>query len=326
MLDLSGTCLSRHVTSLALRVEWAAYRSADDADIYFSAEIYLDGDDLTLPAGRSGYVTVSGKTVSFAAPAITLTENGSVLLGTVAFLIESDEREDVEVPIYVNFSIQSSHGGIRYESVELNGTLLMTDRYGELKTSTELSIPAIQADLLPSGTAVLSLAALLQHHGFEADPVLLSDEYLDKMPAGFTSPDEANVGNPKNQFNSYECHAPVLARCAELYLSDSKGSSLTVRDATGSNLAALLLALSEGNPLVVWMPADVETGPVLSHTWVVEGETIYMNAVRCAVLSGYDSSAETVTLTYPGEDSVTMDMNTFYELFSRMGAQCIILE
>ena len=324
-LDLSGTYLSRHVTALTLRVEWAAYRGADDTDVYLSAEIYLDGSDLTLPAGKSGYVTVADQTVSFSAPAIALAEGGSVRLGTVAFRLESEERADTEIPLYVNFSLQSSHDGIRYESMELSGNLLITDRYGSLKTAVDLEAPSVDKTALPSGTAVLSLASLLQYHGLEADAVTLSDDYLDKMPAGFTSPDEANVGNPKNQFNSYECHAPVLARCAERYLN-AESSSLTVRDATGINLSALLLSLTEDKPLVVWMPADAEAGPELSHTWVIEGETVYMNAIRCALLSGYDAEAGTVTLIYPGEEPIAMDMGVFYELFTRMGAQCIVLE
>ena len=324
-LDLSGTYLSRHVTALTLRVEWAAYRGSDDTDVYLSAEIYLDGNDLTLPAGKSGYVTVADQTVSFSAPAINLTEGGSVRLGTVAFRLESEDRADAKVPLYVNFSLQSSHDGIRYESMELSGNLLITDRYGALKTAVDLEIPFVDKTALPSGTAVLSLASLLQYHGLEADAVILSDNYLDKMPAGFTSPDEANVGNPKNQFNSYECHAPVLARCAERYLN-AKNSSLTVRDATGINLSALLLSLAENKPIVVWMPLDAEEGPVLSHTWMIEGETVYMNAIRCAVLSGYDAEGGTVTLIYPGEEPILMDMSAFYELFARMGAQCIVLE
>ena len=323
-LDMAGTCYSRHITSLTLRMEWAIYRGTDNADVYLSAELYLDGDALTLPAGRSGYVTVAGQTASFAAPAIQLGEGGSVRLGTVTFHLPEEEREDVELPVFVRFEVNAAHGGISYQTLELKGSVHVTDAYGAMEDQVELALPAVDATSLPSGTAVLSLTSLLNYYGLEADAVAISDTYLDKMPAGFTSPEEANVGNPKNKFNSYECHAPVLAECSQRYLR-ARGSALTAEDRTGCNLSALLLCLSEGDPLVVWMPADPEAGPVLAHTWSVEGKTVHMNAIRCAILSGYDLINGTVTLVYPGEEPALMDMSLFWELFARMGAQCIVL-
>lgn len=323
-LDLAGTYLSRHITSLTLRTEWAVYRSATSPDVYFSAEIYLDGDVLALPAGKSGYVTVAGQTASFSAPEIALADGRSVRLGTVSFRIPCEERGDEELPLLVSFDIDATHGGVQYESITLSGTVAVTDRYGELESKVEWDVPASDANVLPSGSAVLSLASLLNYYGLEADPVVLSDKYLDKMPAGFASPEEANVGNPKNEFNSYECHAPVLVQAAERYLA-ALGSSLTAEDRTGSNTLSLLLTLSEGDPLIVWMPADAEKGPTLSQSWIIGGESVTMNEIRCAVLCGYDQTANTVTLVYPGEEATVMDLALFEEWFLRMGAQCVAL-
>ena len=322
VLDLAGTMLSRHVTDLSLRVEWAVYRSDKEADVYLNAEIYLDGSDLTLPVGRSGYVTVAGETVAFSAPSVTFTEAGSIRLTTVSFRLSDTVRRDVDVPVLVSFDVSALHGSVHYQALELEGFIRVTDRYSTLADRAALSVPSSDPSLLPSGTAVLSLASLLNHYGLEADPVAISDVYLDKMPAGFATPEEANVGNPKNEFNSYECHAPVIAACADRYLT-ARGSALRATDLSGCNLLAMLLELSEEHPLIVWMPADTQAGPTLVHSWTVENETVYMNEIRCAVLCGYDRSEGTVTLVYPGEEPTVMDLSLFEEMFLRMGGQCV---
>ena len=321
-LDLAGTILSTHVTDLALRVEWAAYRSDREPDVYLSAEIYLDGSNLSLPVGRSGYVTVAGETVAFSAPSVELGDGGSIRLATVSYRITDGKRADKDVPVFVSFDIGTLHESVHYQSVELEGFVRVTDRYGTLAEQKELSVLAADPSALPSGTAVLSLTSLLNYYGLAADPVAISDAYLDKMPAGFATPDEANVGNPKNEFNSYECHAPVIVTCANRFLS-ARGSQLRAEDLTGCNSLAMLLEISEERPLIVWMPADTADGPTMIHSWTVNGEAVYMNDIRCALLCGYNRSNGTVTLVYPGEDATVMELSVFEELFFRMGGQCV---
>lgn len=324
-LDLSGTMLSRYVTPLTLRLEWAAYRGAEDADVYISTELYLDGDGLSLPAAQSGYITVNGITTPFSAPEIALGENGSVRIGAASFKVEGEDRADRDIPVSVSFTVNALHGGVQYWEMTLSGFIRVTDEYGEMKESVSLEVVPRTETTLPSGSAVLSLATVLDYFAIPSDPELISDNHLEKMPAGFVSPEVANVGNPRNEFNSYGCYAPVLVAAAESYL-DTLPFEGEVEDMTGCNPDALLLTLSEGYPAVVWMPADLEEGPTLAHTWIVDGKTVHMADIRCAVLCGYDLEAETVTLAFPGEEPTTLTLSRFEELFLRMGAQCVVIK
>lgn len=324
-LDLSGTLLSRYVTPLTLRLEWAAYRDAKDADVYISTELYLDGDGLSLPAAQSGYVTVNGITAPFSAPEIALAEGGSVRLGASSFKIEGEAREDLDVPVSVSFTVNALHGGVQYREITLSGFIRVTDAYGEIKESVSLEVASRAETTLPSGSAVLSLASVLDYFAIPSDPEFISDHHLSKMPAGFVSPAVANVGNPRNEYNSYGCYASVLAAAAESYL-DTLPFEGEVEDLTGCNPDALLLTLSEGYPVVVWMPSDLEAGPTLAHTWIVDGETVHMADIRCAVLCGYDLEAETVTLVFPGEEPTVISLSRFEELYLRMGAQGVVIK
>ena len=133
------------------------------------------------------------------------------------------------------------------------------------------------------------------------------------------------MGDPfKN--NSFGCYAPVIADAANDYL-EAAGSPLRAKDLTGSDFKDLLLLVREGSPVMVWGAAHINTEPVFSIEWIVDGEyLIWKTNLHCMVLTGYDTRKNTVIVSDPMRGIKEYDMDAFVKRFRQFYSQAIVLE
>ena len=190
----------------------------------------------------------------------------------------------------------------------------------------------LQTPELPNGCEVTSLAIVLNYLGFNADKVSLSDNLLaKKVPYTDANPAKENAGNPRDAVKSYGCWAPVIRDTAVKYLSNivSTGSSAKYdpRDLTGTHPRELYRLVSLGIPVIVWVTNPIDDAPYLMNSWTAKDGALinWKHPSHTVVLTGYDLSGKTVTLSDPLQGTVKVSAEIFETRYAQMGSQAVAI-
>ena len=295
VIEKNGTILSEYFCSTNLRVEWSVYKYLNEDVLYLSVEVYLDspkGMNVTNP----GYLEINGEKTEFKTQ---LFNDEATLVTSCTKTIKSKNAMTITINAHLDVNIIED-SGITITSLDAKGIINATEEYKNMNNSYLLNVTHVsQYPSLPSGDEVTALGTVLKHLGYDVEITELCDLYLNKGPVGFTSFYEANVGNPRSQYNSYGCYAPVIIDAGRKYIKANGGTSQVI-DMSGYNVDELYRQVSLGNPIIVWVCEDFETTPSISRIWVVDGKSLYLKSnMACMVLIGYDYTRNTVTLSDP---------------------------
>ena len=191
------------------------------------------------------------------------------------------------------------------------------------KFNTILNVtPLSQYPELATGCEITSLTMALNYMDVPADKCDLADNYLDKGPVGKTDFRVAFEGDPRDG-NSYGCYAPVIKKAADKYLN-KKGSNLSAKDLTGSELEELFTYIDNEIPVIVWGTLDCRKGHY-SVTWHVNGKDLtWFTPEHCMVLVGYDDS--TIWVADPSHGDIrSYDRATFKDRYNSLQKQAVII-
>ncbi len=319
ILDQKGTLVGEHLSSSNLRLEWNALRYEGESVTYFSAELYFDSESVKLKEHK-GVLTINGDSVEF-----TTTSATPDYLPICTYTKAFEGTDDINFNVECEFSIPiSESNGVNLNSLTLNAHATISNKYSELSNSVLLDVKHIsQYPSLPSGDEITSLAIVLNYLKYDVDAEELCDLYLDKGPVGFTNFFKANVGNPRDTYNSYGCLAPVIKNSAEKYIKANGGTSKAY-DISGCDVNELYYQLNCKNPVIVWACDDFEITPSVSRIWVVDGESLYYKSnMACMVLIGYDNTKNTVTLSNPAGGVFSVDKELFELRFAQIGSYAV---
>ncbi|MBQ8393352.1 MAG: C39 family peptidase [Clostridia bacterium] len=321
VIEKNGTILGEYYTDSYLRVEWSVYKYLNENVLYLSAELYLDSD-VGMSTANPGYIEINGEKTEFKTE---LFSGGTKLLSTVTKTIKCEKEALIHINAHIDASISDSNG-VNLSGLDASGVINATEEYKSMDSSKLLSVTHIsQYPSLPSGDEITALGIVLKYLNYQVDINDLCDLYLSKGPVGFTSFYEANVGNPRSQYNSYGCYAPVIIDAGNRFIQANGGNSV-VTDMTGYNPDELYRQVSKGNPIIVWVCEDFEVTPSISRIWVVNGKTLYLKSnMACMVLIGYDYTRNTVTLSDPAGGIFSIDMELFELRYAQMGSQAIMI-
>ena len=320
-IDASGTILSEYYCDTNLRAEWVTLKNEGSDMIYLSVELYLDSKAQV--SANNGYLIVNGEKTEFT---YTPSSEPSVLLATCAQSIQANEDVGMQIEATLNVDIKEENG-VNLSTLELIGYIVTSEKYKKMPSSASIELSHIsQNPELPSGDEITSLAMVLSYLKYDVDKCDLCDVYLEKGPVGFTNFFEANVGNPRNAYNSYGCMPPVIIKAANKYIY-ANGGSHTAYDYSKINTDELYYEVSQGNAVIVWACEDFDITPSISRIWIVDGETLYLKSnIACMVLIGYDFEKNTVTLANPAGNISDIDISLFEKRFTEMGAYSVIIK
>lgn len=321
-IEKEGTIVSEHLTDTNLRIEYAMYKLDGEDNLYLSCEMYID-TKTPITKEASGYLSVNGVKKEFS---LTKTLGTSTLLASITSSLEFNEGEKINIEGALDIDIDDSNGVI-LDCLIANGTIIASEGYSKMPNSYLINMEHIsQYPDLPSGDEITSLAMVLNYLGYEADKNELCDLYLDKGPVGFTSFYEANVGNPRNAYNSYGCLAPVIVKASNRF-TEVNGGKHSAYDLTSYSLDALLYEVASGNPVIVWACEDFDITPSISRIWVVDGQNLYLKSnMATMVLVGYDLINNTVTLSNPAGSVFEIDLSLFEKRFSEIGSFAVVVK
>ena len=177
---------------------------------------------------------------------------------------------------------------------------------------------------LPTGCEVTSLATVINYLGFEADKLILANEYLDFGEIGVTNPSVAFVGDPENR-QSYGCFAPVIKKCADKFFEDNKIDKKAY-DITGCSADRLFLELEQGNPVIVWATMFMMNTNWI-RCWNIDGEDVYFPVnEHCMVLTGYNIEKNVVYVADPLKGNTTYKLDLFLKRFDSLKKQAVIIK
>lgn len=322
IIERQGTILSERLSSYGLRIEWAVYKLENSDDLYFSSELYLDSPDKITTVGE-GYLSVNGEKKKFTAEPMVGTSN---LLTTYSTSFAYEKSLCIEVESFLEIDI-STEAGVELSSICASGSVIASEEHSNMPNSHLIELEHIsQYPELPSGDEITSLAMVLKYLKYNVDKGELCDLYLEKGPVGYTSFFEANVGNPRNAYNSYGCLAPVIVNSANKYINVN-GGNFKAQNISGVNTDALYYEVSQGNPVIVWACEDFDVAPSVSRIWVVDGQSLYLKSnIATMVLIGYNFEKNTVTLANPAGNVFEIDMDLFELRYSQIGSYAVLIK
>lgn len=318
----SGTILSESLCDTTLRCEWATLKNDGDDTLYLSVELYLDTKD-TITTSKRGHLTVNDVKKEFSTETLIGESN---LIATQTQAIEATGDVNITISAELEIDIKEENG-LSLSKIELYGTVNASEKYNEMEKKHLIELLNIsQFPELPSGDEITSLAMVLAHLGYKVDKCDLCDLYLLKGPVGYTDFNEANVGNPKDAYNSYGCLPPVIINSASKFISVNGGSH-TVFNYSGKSLNELYYEVSQGNPVIVWTCEDFDITPSVSRIWIVDGHELYLKSnMATVVLIGYDFENRTVTLSSPIIGEFEIDMDLFELRYLQIGAYSVVIK
>lgn len=321
-IEKEGTIVSERLTDTNLRIEYAMYKLENESNLYLSCEMYVDASS-PITKEAKGYLSVNGTKKEFV---LTKTIGTSTLLTSITSSMEFKEGNKISIEGFLDIDISDSNGVI-LNDLRVSGTVIASEGYSKMPNSYLINMEHIsQYPDLPSGDEITSLAMVLNYLGYEADKNELCDLYLDKGPVGFTSFYEANVGNPRNAYNSYGCLAPVIVKASNRFI-EVNGGKRSAYDLTSYSIDALLYEVASGNPVIVWACEDFDITPSISRIWVVDGQNLYLKSnMATMVLVGYDLINNTVTLSNPAGSVFEIDLSLFEKRFSEMGSFAVVVK
>ena len=318
----SGTILSEYFCNSRLRIEWNSVKYEGEGSLYISAELYLDspsgiGKDCT------GVFTIYGQKADFS---VSQSSEPKILLCASSIEIaEFKNGTTVDMSGSINLEFIGD-GGVSMSGLEVNGKIYQNASQ-KMPESALLKLEHIsQFPALPSGDEITSLAMVLRYLKYNVNAPDLCDLYLDKGPVGFTDFYKANVGNPRDTYNSYGCLAPVIVNSAKKFIS-ANGGTHKAYDYSGYTADELYRQVSVGTPVIVWLCDDFDSTPSISRIWVVDGKTLYLKSnMACMVLIGYDYTKGTVTLANPAGNTFTLEMSAFEKGYADMGSYAVLVK
>ncbi len=322
VITRSGTILSEYLSSSSLRCEWTTYKKDGEDAIYLSTELYLDTKD-TVTTAKKGYLIVNGQKTEFEVGTVVGVSN---LICNTAQKIISDGEADITIEAGLEIDINED-SGVSLSSLSLLGNVVSSEKYNDMEKSHLIELEHIsQYPELPSGDEITSLAMVLRYLGYTVDKGELCDLYLEKGPVGYTDFNKANVGNPKDAYNSYGCLPPVIINSATKFIS-ANGGNLKAYNYSQKSIDELYYEVSQDNPVIVWACDDFDITPSISRIWIVDGETLYLKSnMACMVLVGYDFENKTVTLSNPSGNVFEIDMDLFEHRYLQMGAYSVVIK
>jgi len=321
-IENEGTIVSEYYTDARLRIEYAMYKLESEDDLFLSCEMYFD-TATPITKESSGYLSINGTKKEFT---LTKTIGTSTLLTSITSSSQFNEGEIIKVEGLLNADI-SDTSGVTLNNLKAVGNIIASEKYKQMPSSCLIDMEHIsQFPDLPSGDEITSLAMVLNFLGYDVDKCELCDLYLDKGPVGFTSFYEANVGNPRNAYNSYGCLAPVIVNASNRF-TNVNGGGHSAYDLTSYTINALLYEVALGNPVIVWACEDFDIPPSISRIWVVDGQNLYLKSnMATMVLVGYDLTNNTVTLSNPAGSVFEIDLSLFENRFSEMGSYAVVVK
>lgn len=196
--------------------------------------------------------------------------------------------------------------------------------YKFIPTEKVLSAPEIhQNPELPNGCEVTSLAMLLNYYDHNVDKMQLSKQM--KHVSSF--PEHDFRGNPNVGFVGYMSianagwcvfHGPVTD-LAKKY--DSRAV-----DYTGSSLRQVLIQVSRGKPVVVWISLNFR--PVNDmQTWKTQQGKVHVTpSSHCVLITGYDKQKQLVYVNDPlGGKNDAVPMQPFEQVYNQQGKQAVFI-
>ncbi|MBQ8546062.1 MAG: C39 family peptidase [Clostridia bacterium] len=321
-IDSQGTILSEYLCNTNLRCEWAVLKNEGENIIYLSIELYLDTKD-TITTSQGGTLIVNGEEKAF--PSVTAVGT-STLLTTYTTTIEAEGEATIDISAKLNININEA-SGVFLSELTLEGEVLASEKYMKMEGSHLLELEHIsQYPELPSGDEITSLAMVLAYLNYNVDKCELCDLYLEKGPVGYTDFNEANVGNPRNAYNSYGCLPPVIIDSATKFISVNGGSHKAY-NYSGKNVESLYYEVSQDNAVIVWACENFDITPSISRIWVIDGKNLYLKSnMACMVLVGYDYENNTVTLANPAGNVFEIDMDLFEQRYHEMGSYSVVVK
>ena len=321
-IDSQGTILSEYLCNTNLRCEWVVLKNEGEDIIYLSIELYLDTKDTTTTS-QGGTLVVNDVETEFPS---TTAVGTSTLLTTYTTTIEAEEKATIEIEATLDINI-NEESGVLLSELTLAGEVIASEEYMKMDNSHLLDVKHIsQYPELPSGDEITSLAMVLAYLNYDVDKCDLCDLYLKKGPVGYTDFNEANVGNPRNAYNSYGCLPPVIIDSATKFISVNGGSHKAY-DYSGKNTESLYYEVNQNNAVIVWACENFDITPSISRIWVVDGKNLYLKSnMACMVLVGYDYDNNTVTLANPAGNIFEIDMDLFEQRYQEMGSYSIVVK
>lgn len=322
VISIGGTVLSEYLYDSSLRCEWISQKNEGEKTVYLAVELYLDTPN-TITNARGGRLVVNGEeTELFVGTVIGKTNQ----IATYTATYEAENDLTIDFSAELDIDIKSGEATVP-KTITLSGNALVSEAYAKMEEAHKLEIEHIsQFPELPSGDEVTALAMVLKNLGYKVDKCELCDLYLDKGPVGYTDFNKANVGNPRDTYNSYGCLPPVIINAATKFIS-ANGGSYTAYDYSKRSVNELYYEVSQGNFPIVWACEDFDITPSISRIWIVDGQELYLKSnTACMVLCGYDFENNTVTLSSPAGGEFQIAMDLFEHRYLEMGAYAVVIK
>ena len=190
-----------------------------------------------------------------------------------------------------------------------------------------------QGPELPNGCEVTSLAMLLRAAGYQADALLLYQDYLPVQ--GFTyqggqrfapSPEDYYIGDATSQSDGWYCLEGPILQAGNGYLGDVGGADrvIALPDLTLEELAAYAQA---GVPLALWVTLGyAQPAYAGSSSWILPSGEVYLpySNLHCVVLSGMEDGQFLVADPIYGSYAIAPE--TLWDSFSAMGCRAVMVD
>ena len=328
----TGTITSATMNHIDVRIDYSVVLKQGDPYATVTADAYLEFLNLTVKDTRKGNLVIGSTKKAYSTGAISKTDRNkhSLLLATNSVSIPLSEGT---IKLSAEWLVGGNYAGRYMGNVVAEGYVTLTDEYESMPKSKSLDVKNIlQTPELPNGCEITSLAIVLNYAGHNVDKVSLSDNLLEKaVPYTNANPAKQNAGNPREAVKSYGCWAPVIYDTAVKYFSSivsgSGDKKLTPANLTGTQPRELYRLVSKGTPVIVWVTNPIDTEPYIMNTWTAKDGTqiTWKHPSHTVVLTGYDLTAKTVTLSDPLQGTVKVSMDIFETRYSQMGCQSVAI-
>lgn len=186
---------------------------------------------------------------------------------------------------------------------------------------------------LPTGCEITSLTMVLNYYGFDADKVVMAEDYLPTVSGTGTyysggrkyGVDMNNyfVGNPEG--HGRVCGTGAIVTAADDYLSD-EGSDLKAKDLRGTSAEELYELVKEDIPVVSWVTISCGPRGEPVESWYTDyGEEVdWSRQDHCVVLIGVTD--DTVIIADPIEGIVQHSKEDFEQAYESRDERSVIIE
>lgn len=180
---------------------------------------------------------------------------------------------------------------------------------------------------LPTGCEITSLTEVLNFYGFDIDKESLARTYLPMMQELQSG---AYIyyfyGSPWSS-NGSGCFSPAIVNAANAFLSDVS-SPLRAHKLSYSDVNTLLSEVAQGNPVIVWTSFDYSIKPVTYREVIInDNEKFFWPTYEhCTVLTGYNLTDNTVTLTDPTYGIVVRSLEDFTYYYQMYFYQAVVIK